>query len=101
MFNLDISTSNRHLDSQLRFGSFSVDGSFGIEGIYKDKLFIRLGRNSVNNSTGGLGMKWDGFGIDYAFLSSSSSDGLGNHHLITLNFSVDWVRSKLIDQQLN
>ena len=101
MFNLDISTSNRHLDSQLGFGSFSVDGSFGIEGIYKDKLFIRLGRNSVNNSTGGLGMKWDGFGIDYAFLSSSSSDGLGNHHLITLNFSVDWVRSKLIDQQLN
>ena len=101
MFNLDISTSNRHLDSQLGFGSFSVDGSFGIEGIYKDKLFIRLGRNSVNNSTGGLGMKWDGFGIDYAFLSPSSSDGLGNHHLITLNFSVDWVRSKLIDQQLN
>ena len=101
MFNLDISTSNRHLDSQLGCGSFSVDGSFGIEGIYKDKLFIRLGRNSVNNSTGGLGMKWDGFGIDYAFLSSSSSDGLGNHHLITLNFSVDWVRSKLIDQQLN
>ena len=101
MFNLDISTSNRHLDSQLGFGSFSVDGSFGIEGIYKDKLFIRLGRNSVNNSTGGLGMKWDGFGIDYAFLSSSSPDGLGNHHLITLNFSVDWVRSKLIDQQLN
>ena len=100
-FNLDISTSNRHLDSQLGFGSFSVDGSFGIEGIYKDKLFIRLGRNSVNNSTGGLGLKWDGFGIDYAFLSSSSSDGLGNHHLITLNFSVDWVRSKLIDQQLN
>jgi len=97
MFNLDISTSNRHLDSQLGLGPFSVDGSFGIEGIYKDKLFIRLGRNSVNNSTGGLGIQWDGFGIDYAFLSSSSSDGLGNHHLISLNFSMDWVKSKLVD----
>ena len=97
MFNLDISTSNRHLDSQLGFGSFSVDGSFGIEGIYKDKLFIRLGRNSVNNSTGGLGVEWEGFGIDYAFLSSSSVDGLGNHHLISLNFSLEWVKSKLLD----
>jgi len=97
MFNLDISTSNRHLDSQLGFGSFSVDGSFGIEGIYKDKLFIRLGRNSVNNSTGGLGVEWEGFGIDYAFLSSNSADGLGNHHLISLNFSLEWVKSKLLD----
>jgi hypothetical protein len=101
MFNLDMSTSNRHLDSKLFFGSFSVDGSFGIEGIYKDKLFIRFGRNAVNNSTGGLGMQWDGFGIDYAFLSSSSSDGLGNHHLISLNFSLDWVKSKLVDQRFN
>ncbi len=97
MFNLDISTSNRHLDSQLEFGPFSVDGSFGIEGIYKDKLFIRLGRNSVNNSTGGLGVKWEGFGIDYTFLSSSSADGLGNHHLISLNFSLEWVKSILLD----
>ena len=101
MFNLDISTSNRHLDSQMGFGSFSIDASFGIEGIFKDKLFVRLGRNSVNNSTGGLGVQWDGFGVDYAFLTTNATDGLGNHHLISLNFSLDWVRSKLMDKQLN
>jgi len=95
MFNLDISTSNRNLDSQLGFASFSVDGSFGIEGIYKDKLFVRVGRNSVNNSTGGLGMKWDGFGVDYAFLAPNLGSGFGNHHLISLNVTLDWVKSKL------
>ncbi|MBT3180013.1 MAG: hypothetical protein HOB40_09875 [Candidatus Marinimicrobia bacterium] len=95
LFNLDISTSNRHLNSQIGFAAFSMDASFGLEGIYKDKLFIRLGKNSINNSTGGLGMQWDGFGIDYAFLSSNSTDGLGNHHLISLGFSLDWIKSKL------
>mgnify|MGYP003965540683 FL=1 len=83
------------MNSQIGFAAFSMDASFGLEGIYKDKLFIRLGKNSINNSTGGLGMQWDGFGIDYAFLSSNSTDGLGNHHLISLGFSLDWIKSKL------
>ena len=97
MFKLDMSTTNRHLDSQIGFSSISIDGAFGIEGIYKAKLFIRLGRNAVNSSTGGLGVRWDGFGVDYAFLSTNSDGGLGNHHLISLRFSIDWVKTKLIE----
>lgn len=95
MFSLDVSTTTRHLDSQLGFGSFSVDGSFGMEGIIKDKFSIRIGQNAVGNSTGGIGVQWDGFGVDYAFLSSPSADHLGNHHLVSLNVKMDWVKEIL------
>ena len=95
MINLNGAVSNRHLDSQLRIGPLSVDGALGLEGIYKDKLSIRMGRNSVNNSTGGLGVKWDGFEIDYAFLTSNVSGEMGNHHLISLILSLDWILSRV------
>tara|TARA_B100000029_G_scaffold515649_1_gene623725 strand:- start:1442 stop:2527 length:1086 start_codon:yes stop_codon:yes gene_type:complete len=98
MFSFDFSTSNRHLDSQLGFGPFSLDGSFGIEGIIKDKFYIRIGQNEIGNSTGGIGMHWTGFGIDYAFLSSQNNN-LGHHHLITLNVEMDWIKEKLIKLQ--
>jgi len=91
MINLNGTVSNRHLDSQLRIGSLSLDGAIGVEGIYKDKLSIRMGRNSINNSTGGLGVKWDEFEIDYAFLTSNLSSDMGNHHLISLTLSLDWI----------
>ena len=96
MINVNGTISNRHLDSQLRFGSLSLDGSMGLEGIYKDKLSIRMGRNSVNNSTGGLGVKWDGFEVDYAFLTSNISSEMGNHHLISLTLSLDWILSRVL-----
>ena len=91
MINMNGTVSNRHLDSQLRIGSLSLDSALGLEGIYKDKLSIRMGRNSINNSTGGLGVKWEGFEVDYAFLTSSLSGEMGNHHLISLTLSLDWI----------
>ena len=94
MINCDIGFSNRHIDSQFKSGSLSIDTSFGFEGIYKDRLFFRLGRNNLSSATGGLGIKWNNYGIDYAFLSLNSVAGLGSHHLISLNFSLDWVLEK-------
>ena len=95
MINFDVGVSNRHLDSHFRLGSLSIDTSFGFEGIYKNRLFFRLGRNNLNSATGGLGIKWKNYGIDYAFLTSNFGDGLGSHHLISLNLSLDWLLTKI------
>lgn len=95
MFQWDVSTSNHHLDSQLAAGAFSIDASFGLEAIIKDKLFFRFGRNVLNNATGGLGVHWPGFGIDYAFQLTQTIEGLGNHHLVSLIVTEKWVKEKL------
>jgi len=95
MFQSDFSTSSRHLDSQVGVGVFSMDASYGLEAIYKDKLFFRFGRNSLKNTTGGLGVQWPGFGFDYAFQLTQTIEGLGNHHLISLNMTGEWVKDKL------
>ena len=88
MMNLNGSLSNANLDSQIRNGKFSMDTAFGLECIYNDKVMLRLGRNSVNNLTGGIGCSWDGFGIDYAFISPADNVDIGTHHLISISLSV-------------
>lgn len=94
MFRVDASLSNANLDSHLKYKSYALDGSFGLELIYKN-LMIRAGRNVVNEITGGIGLIWDNLGIDYAFLNTSYSNSLGNHHLISLNLSTEWILSKI------
>ena len=95
MLNLECSSSNANLDSDYRYKNFSVDASYGLEAIYKQNLMVRIGKNSVNNITGGLGLKWDYMSIDYAFLSSLTSSEIGNHHLITINLSYNWILYRL------
>ena len=97
MFDIEASLSNSNLDSQIRYGTFSIDASYGFEGVYKDNIMLRGGRNSVNNLTGGIGIAWDGLKIDYAFLSTSYNTGLGIHHLISLSLSIEMVISKMLD----
>jgi len=99
MFQWDASTASRHLDSQIGFGDFSVDAAFGLEAVYHQKLFIRMGRNALNNTTGGLGVQWSGFGVDYAFQMTQTIEGLGNHHLISLNVGLDWLKKTLTQIQ--
>jgi len=95
MSNLEFSSSSASLDSDYRYKNFSIDVSYGLEAIYKQNLMIRIGKNSVNNITGGLGLKWDHISIDYAFLSSLTSSEIGNHHLITINLSYNWILYRL------
>jgi len=92
LFNIDFSGNTRHLESQIRVGTFSLDSSFGLEAIIQNKLSFRFGKNQLGNMTGGVGITWTGFGIDYAFLSADLSSGLGNHHLLTIRISPEWVR---------
>ena len=92
---LKTSVSNANVDSQILYGSLSIDLAYGIEILYKQNTMIRLGRNSVNDNTGGIGLKWKNIGVDYAFINSINNGALGNHHLISLNLSSDWIISKL------
>jgi len=94
MFKVEVSSSSVNLDSHLKYKSYTLDGSFGLELIHKN-LSVRFGRNVLNELTGGVGLMWDNIGVDYAFLNSFQSHSLGNHHLISLNFSTEWILSKI------
>ena len=72
-----------------------MDFSFGSEIILREKLFLRIGRNYVNNLTGGLGVSFNEFNIDYAFLNSSYNYDLGSHHIISFSVSYKWISDKL------
>ena len=96
LFNMDLSMSKRHLDSQLQLGHISMDTALGMEMIYKRRLMVRMGRNYLGHATGGLGMSWKIISIDYAFQNSNTGTGMGSHHLVSVNILLDWLRSALI-----
>ena len=52
---------------------------------------LRLGQNSNRQLTGGVGIDWDKFIVDYAFLPSSINGIFTNHHLISLSIYFDWL----------
>ena len=56
---------------------------------------LRLGQNFDTQLTGGIGIDWDKFIIDYAFLPSSINGIFANHHLISLSIYLDWVLAKI------
>ena len=95
IYSIEISTTNKHLDSQTSIGPLSIDASSGLEIIISDKLFFRLGHNIFNNITGGVGVYWDGFNLDYAFLTSTIVDNLGNNHLISFNIKTEWLKQQI------
>ncbi len=100
MANLNISMSNKHLDTQYYINDISLDMAFGLEIIYKQKIMLRLGKDYYRKLTGGIGIKWDDFIIDYAFLPSSINGILANHHLISVSFDIDWMFSKIIENRI-
>ena len=95
MLNIDISSSNMNLDSHHKIGKYGLDRSTGLEIIYKENLMIRLGYSRISSFTGGVGLRWKHFGIDYAFLSSTIDKNIGNHHLISICMTIEWLKSKI------
>ena len=95
LFANKISLSDRHLDSQFRRKNLSMDFSFGSEVKIRERLFLRFGRNYMNNLTGGLGVSFNDLNIDYAFLNSSYNYDLGSHHIISFSLSYKWISDKL------
>ena len=91
MSSIIFSTSERHLNSLYFNGKLSIDILLGLETIYKEKLMLRLGQNSLYQLTGGVGVNWENLIIDYAFLPSSINGIFANHHLISLSIYLDWL----------
>ena len=90
-----ISISERHINSQIRIDNLSVDFLFGLQISFKDKLFLRFGRNHINNLTGGIGFLFRDFKIDYAFLNSTTNYNLGSHHIFSFHLSNKWIKKKI------
>ena len=90
-----INTSDRNMNSFISNGHISLDILFGLELIYKNNIMLRLGQNPDTQIAGGIGINWDKFIIDYAFLPSSINGIFANHHLISLSVYLDWVLTKI------
>ena len=91
MARFDVKIFNSHMDSQIRYYNMTYDLALGLEGTYKEKFSLRIGRDFLMNITGGIGLKWDNIIIDYAFAPTNSNKYLGNNHLITINLSYEWI----------
>ena len=90
-----ISSSNRSINSFFSKGLISLDISYGLELVYKKSIMFRLGQNLDTQLSGGIGIDWDKFIVDYAFLPSPINGIFANHHLISLSIYLDWVLAKI------
>lgn len=95
MANLIFSSSERHLNSLYYNGGLSIDVLLGLEAIYKEKIMLRLGQNSLYQFSGGVGIDWEKLIVDYAFLPSSINGIFANHHLISLSIYLDWLIARI------
>ena len=95
MSSLILSTSDKHINSLYYNGRLSVDVLLGLEAIYKEKIMLRLGQNSLYHLAGGIGVDWEKLVVDYAFLPSSINGIFANHHLISLSIYLDWLIARI------
>ena len=93
--NIIFSISERHLNSLYYNRKLSIDILLGLEVIFKEKLMLRLGQNSLYQLAGGVGVDWENIIIDYAFLPSSINGIFANHHLISLSIYSDWLIARI------
>lgn len=91
--------SNKSMDSFFSKENISLDILYGMELTYKKSIMLRLGQNFDTQVAGGIGLNWDKFIIDYAFLPSSINGIFANHHLISLSTYLDWLLAKIKDNK--
>ena len=90
--------SERAIDSKLLFNTFPVDLAGGLETIYREKIFFRVGIFQSGASTAGLGMFWDNISIDYAVIADNFNLGLNDNHLITISVSSKWIKDRILNK---
>ena len=95
MSSIIFNISEKHLNSLYYNEKFSIDILFGLEAIYKQKLMLRLGQNSLYQLAGGVGINRKDLIIDYAFLPSSINGIFANHHLISLSINLDFLVARI------
>tara|TARA_B100001250_G_scaffold363511_1_gene342887 strand:- start:1173 stop:2246 length:1074 start_codon:yes stop_codon:yes gene_type:complete len=99
MSKLDFNAFNNYFNIFKIEKNIKIEKCFAIEAKLNDKLYIRIGKDIFTRSTGGVGLIWENFVLDYAFLGSPYNGLGGNHHLITINISLESVLKMLANDK--
>ena len=96
MFKGSILSLDRSIDSELVLGKIPLEFSAGFEAILKKKLFFRIGMFQRGTLASGIGLSWNDFIVDYAFLNDGSLNGIEKNHLLSVSVSRSAVPSAVI-----
>ena len=92
MVNVYLDGNGKSLDDDIHLGDNGANYLLGFNGVYDNKIALRLGRNAIGSTTGGIGLSWDNLSLDYAFLNEPSGSGLGASHMVSLAVNSNWIR---------
>jgi len=77
-------TDGRRINSLVNVFGSSIQYAAGIEFVLHDNLALRVGRNSTEDLTAGLGISLGKARVEYGFTPSSAQNELGNSHRVGL-----------------
>ena len=92
MFRSSILSLDRSIDSELVLSRIPMEFSAGFEAILKKKLFFRVGMFQRGTIASGIGLSWNDFIVDYAFLSDGSLNGIEKNHLLSVSISTEQLK---------
>ncbi len=95
MVNIVSDGGGKSIDDDINLGNHGANIRFGFNGVYDNKIALRLGRNTIGSTTGGIGLSWDNLSLDYAFLNEPTGSGLGVSHMVSLSINYGWIRGMI------
>ena len=69
-----------------------MEFSAGFEAILKKKLFFRIGMFQRGTLASGIGLSWNDFIVDYAFLNDGSLNGIEKNHILSVSISTEQLK---------
>ena len=95
MVNIVSDGGGKSINDDINLGNHGANIRFGFNGVYDNKIALRLGRNTIGSTTGGIGLSWDNLSLDYAFLNEPTGSGLGVSHMVSLSINYGWIRGMI------
>ena len=92
MMNIVWESGGKSIDDDINLDNHGANYRLGLNGVYDNKIALRLGRNAIGSTTGGIGLSWENLSLDYAFLNEPSGSGLGVSHMVSLAVNSKWIR---------
>ncbi|MEE2917860.1 MAG: hypothetical protein VX489_02910 [Candidatus Neomarinimicrobiota bacterium] len=92
MVNIVWESGGKSIDDDIHLGNHGANYRLGLNGVYDNKIALRLGKNAIGSTTGGIGLSWENLSLDYAFLNEPSGSGLGVSHMVSLAVNSKWIR---------
>ena len=95
MVNIVSDGGGKSINDDINLGNHGANIRFGFNGVYDNKIALRLGRNTIGSTTGGIGLSWDNLSLDYAFLNEPTGSGLGVSHMVSLSINYGWIKGMI------